>query len=64
MDFAEGIAHEVAVKTINVRHLIDLSPSTVSVVRELRYCVIAIAISWAGATIARSLVSSRQPPKR
>jgi hypothetical protein len=50
MDFSEGIAHEVAVKTINVRHLIDASPSTVSIARELRYCIIVIAVSWASFT--------------
>lgn len=63
MDFSEGIAHEVAVKTIHVRHLIDISPSIVSVARELRYCVIAIAVSWAGASIVYSILSSRRPAR-
>jgi hypothetical protein len=61
MDFSEGIAHEVAVKTINVRHLIDASPSTVSIARELRFCVIVIAVSWASASIVHAVLSSKRP---
>jgi hypothetical protein len=63
MDFSEGIVHEVAVKTINARHLIDVSPATVSLARELRYCVIVIAVSWASASIVHSVLSSRRPPR-
>jgi hypothetical protein len=59
MDFSEGIAHEVAVKTINVRHLIDASPSAVSIARELRFCVVVIAVSWASASIVHTVLSRR-----
>jgi hypothetical protein len=62
MDFSEGIAHEVAVRTINVRHLIDASPNTVSIARELRFCVIVVAVSWASASIVHAVLSSRRPP--
>jgi hypothetical protein len=61
MDFSDGIVHEVAVKTISVRHLIDVSPSTVSIARELRYCIIGIAVSWASASIVHSILSRRPP---
>jgi hypothetical protein len=52
---------EVAVKTINVRHIIDASASTVSIARELRYCIVVIAVSWASATIVHAVLSRRPP---
>ncbi len=61
--FTEAIRHEVAVKAINVRHLIDVSPATLSIAREVRYCVIAIVVGWASASIIRSVLSSRRPPQ-
>ena len=53
MDFSavDAIKHDVAVKTINVRHLVEISPTTL---KELRYCVIALCISWATVTVVRS----------
>ena len=56
MDFGAGeaIKHEVVVKAVNVRHLIDFSQSTVSIAKELRYCVIALCISWATVVVVRS----------
>lgn len=61
--FTEAIRHEVAVKTVNVRHLIDVSPTTLCIAREVRYCVIAIAVGWASASIIRSILSSRRAPQ-
>ena len=56
MDFGavDAIKHDVAVKTINVRHLVEASPNTLSVFREIRYCVIALCISWATVTVVRT----------
>lgn len=43
MEGFESIKHEVAWKTLNVRHLIEFSPSAVSIAKEIRYTVIAVA---------------------
>lgn len=59
MDFGEGIKHEVAVKVINVRHLIDVSPSTLSLAKEVRYCIIALVLGFGITTITRSYLASR-----
>jgi hypothetical protein len=59
MDFNEGIKHEVAVKLINVRHLIDVSPRTLSLAKEIRYCVIAIVLGVGITTITRLYLASR-----
>ena len=59
MDGLEGFKHDVAVKTFNVRHLVEVSPDTVSIAREIRYCVIAICLTWGGITLARSWLDYR-----
>ena len=40
MDFVDGVAvrHAVAFTTLNIRPSVELSPSTVSVAKEVRYC--------------------------
>jgi hypothetical protein len=59
MDFGEGIKHEVAVKVINVRHIVDVSPSTLSLAKEIRYCIIALVLGVGITTITRSYLASR-----
>ena len=59
MDFGEGIKHEVAVKAINVRHLIDVTPGTLSIAKEVRYCVIAIVLGVGITTVTRAYLASR-----
>lgn len=54
MDGLEAIKHDVAFKALNVRHLIEVSPSTVSVAREIRYCVITIAICVTTVSLIRA----------
>lgn len=53
----ESIKHEVAWKTLNVRHLIEVSPSTVAIAREVRITIIAVALCITGVQFARSWVS-------
>lgn len=55
MDGLEGIKHDVAFKTLNVRHLVDFSPVAVTVSREIRYCVITIAVCITTVTLIRAL---------
>ncbi len=56
MDFSavDAIKHDVAVKTINVRHLVEVSPDAVAIFREIRFCVLALCASWATVTVIRS----------
>ena len=50
MDLSDvAVRHAVGFTTLNVNHSLNISPSTLSFAREVRYCVIAIV---AGATIA------------
>jgi len=60
MDFGEAIKHDVAFKTLNIRHLVDVSPSTVSIAKEIRYCVIAVCVSWASISVFRSWMAQRR----
>lgn len=48
MDFASdvGVRHSVVLSNLNIQHSVDFSPATVSIVRELRFCVIAIVVGW------------------
>lgn len=60
MDGFESIKHEVAWKTLNVRHLIEVSPATVSFAKEIRYSVIAIALCITSVQLIRSWSSHRE----
>ena len=55
MDLAEGIQHQVVFKTLTIRHLIDFSPETATLFRELRYCVVALAAAGTIVALARTL---------
>ena len=57
MDLSDvGVRHAVAFTTLNIRHSLEISPSTISVFKELRYCVIVVVIGFTTASIVRSLV--------
>lgn len=61
MDISDaGIRHAVAFNTLNIRHLVDLSPNTVSVAKEFRYCVIAVVVGFATTSIVRSVLERRR----
>jgi hypothetical protein len=57
-----GIRHAVAFNTLNIRHLIDLSPTTVSFAKEIRYCVIAVVIGFATTSVVKSVLNYRRRP--
>lgn len=56
----EAIKHEVAWKSLNVRHLIEVSPDTVSLAREVRITIIAVALCISGVQLARLWVDRSQ----
>lgn len=60
MDMSDmGVRHAVAVSTFNVKHSVDLSPSTVAVAREIRLSIIAIVVGIGVLSIVKSLLSSK-----
>ena len=64
MDFSDvGVKHAVTFTELNIKHSLDLSPSTVSLAKELRYCVIAVVVGLTTASIVRSVLDykRRQP---
>lgn len=57
----EGFRHLLGFSnSLNVRHLIDVSPSTVSFAREVRYCVIVIVLGLATTSIVKSVLGFRR----
>lgn len=50
MDFVDGVAvrHAVASTGLNIRHSVELLPSSVSVAEESRYCTTSIVKSVLG----------------
>jgi hypothetical protein len=57
-----GIRHAVAFNTLNIRHLVDASPATLSIAREIRYCVIVLVLGFATTSIVKSVLSCRRRP--
>ena len=64
MDLQSDIAvrHAVAFTTLNIRHSLDISPSTLSFAKELRYCVIVIVVGFTATSIVRSVLDYWRPP--
>lgn len=62
MDFSD-VRHSIAFSHLEVRHIIDLSPSVVSITRELRYSIIAAVIGFTAASIVKSVLNSKRPPQ-
>lgn len=61
MDFSDvGVRHAVAFTNLNFKHSIDFSPSTVSIAKEVRYCVIAIVVGFSAASIVKSVLDYRR----
>ena len=58
MDLSDvGVRHKVAFSTINIRHSVEISPSTVSLAKELRYCILFVVIGVTSASIVRSVLT-------
>lgn len=55
-----GFRHIVAFRTLNIQHIIDLSPSTVSFTKEVRYCVLAVVIGFTTTSIVKSVLNYRR----
>lgn len=61
MDVSDvAVRHAIAFSTFNIKHSIDLSPSTLSVVREVRIGVVVIVLGLTVASIAKSVLASRK----
>jgi hypothetical protein len=55
MDLSDvAVGHAIAVSPVNIRHSIELSPSAVSIAREIRFCIIAVVVGFTAASIVKS----------
>lgn len=60
MDLSDvAVRHAVAFNTWDIKHSIDISPSAVSAVREIRISIIAIVLGLTAASIVKSILTSR-----
>lgn len=60
MDISDvAVRHLVSVPTLHISHSFDLSPSIISVAKEIRYCVVAVVLGWTTVSIVRNLVEYR-----
>lgn len=57
-----GIRHAVVFNTLNIRHLVDFSPSTLSLAKEIRNCVIVVVLGFATTNIVNSVLNYRRRP--
>ena len=50
-----SVRHAIALPgELVVKHILDISPSVVSVAKEIRNCVFAAALAWAVVQLVRS----------
>lgn len=58
MDLSDvGVRHAVSFAPLNIKHSVDISPTAVSIAREIRYCVIAVVVGFATVSIVKSLLT-------
>lgn len=55
-----GVRHAVAFTDLNIKHSVDISPSTLSFAKELRYCVIVVVVGLTTASIVRSVLDYKR----
>lgn len=62
MDLSDvGVRHAVAFGSLNIRHFVDISPSTISIAKEIRISIIAIVLGLTAASIIKSVLASKKP---
>ncbi len=62
MDLSDGgVRHAVAFSSLNIKHSFDISPSTVSIAREIRISITVIVLGLTAASIMKSVLASRKP---
>ena len=60
MDISDvGVRHAVAFTGLKITHSIELSPSTIQIAKEIRYCVIAAVLGFTAVSITRTILSSK-----
>ena len=63
MDISDvAVRHVVALPPLSVRHSVDItaSSSTLSIVKEIRFCVIAIVLGLTTASVVKSVLSYKR----
>lgn len=65
MDFSDvGVRHAVAFNPLTVHHSLDISPSALSIAKEVRYCVLAIVAGLCTASIVKSVLEYKKSADR
>lgn len=65
MDFSDvGVRHAVTFNTLNIHHSIDISPSALSIAKEVRYCVLLIVAGLCTASIVKSVLEYKKSTNR
>lgn len=61
MDFSDvGVRHAISFEALNINHSVDISPTAVSIAKEVRYCVIAIVAGFAAVSIVKGFITHEQ----
>ena len=61
MDFSDvGVRHAVAFTNLNIKHSVEFAPTTVSLAKELRYCVFAVVAGLTAASIVKSVLDYKK----
>jgi hypothetical protein len=58
-----AVRHALTCTTLTIQHSLDISPSTLLLAKELRYCVITVVLGFTAVTIFRSVLEHRRPPR-
>ena len=56
MEVSEAaIRHAVSFSPLHIHHSVHVSPSTVSLIKEFRYCVIAVVLGFVATSIVKGV---------
>jgi len=61
MDFGSDISVKHAVvNAIKITHVIEFAPSTIDMMKEIRYSVVVIVVGWSAVEIFRTFIGNRK----
>ena len=64
MDLSDvAVRHVVAIPPVHIKHSFDISPSTLSIAKEIRICIIAVVVGWTTASLVKSVLVNRSSNK-
>lgn len=63
MDFSGGdiaVRHAVALGSLTVKHEICVAPEAIPIAKEIRNCVVALAVAWVGVSLVKAVIEYRK----